>query len=98
MPDPNSAVVSTTGQTYDTALGLYLDNVFMQVPNDPRVEASINATAKKLDGLRRDASTAKLAAMEDFYRDCPNGIDPFTNKECDLQHYAEVRLTPSAFS
>jgi hypothetical protein len=88
-------VFTGNGQTYDTAYGLYLDNIFIQVPNDPRIEASINQTAAKLDGLRRGAAAAKKQAMADFFRDCPNGIDPFTGQPTTLAEYAAVGFTIS---
>jgi hypothetical protein len=92
---PDSAVFTGNGQTYDTAYRLYLDNIFIQVPNDPRIEAAINETAAKLDGLRRGASAAKKSAIADFYRDCPNGFDPFTGQATNLTQYAAVCLTIS---
>jgi hypothetical protein len=64
-------------QTYNTTYALYLDNIFIQILDDPRIQAAINETKAKIDGLHRAVATAKQAAMADFYRDCPNGIDPF---------------------
>lgn len=92
VPVPDSAVFTGNGQTYDTAYDLYLDNIFIQIPNDPRIQASINQTEAKIDGLRRTVATAKAAAKADFFRDCPNGIDPFTGKATTLGEYAAVCL------
>jgi hypothetical protein len=86
------AVLTPNGQTYDTAYGLYLDNVFIQIPNDPRIEAQINVTAAKLDGFRRSIQDLKKQAQKDFFADCPNGIDPFTNQATTLAEYASVWL------
>jgi len=87
---PDSAVFTGNGQTYDTAYTLYLDNVFIQIPNDPRIQAAINETEAKIDGFRRAVAAAKQAAMADFFRDCPNGIDPFTGQPTTLAEYAAV--------
>jgi hypothetical protein len=92
---PDSAVFTGNGQTYDTAYDLYLDNIFIQIPNDPRIQASINQTEAKIDGFRRAVAAAKQAAKADFFRDCPNGIDPFTGKPTTLAEYAAVCLMSS---
>jgi hypothetical protein len=73
---------------------LYLDNVFIQIPNDPRIEAQINATSAKLDGFRRSIQDLKKRAVKDFFADCPNGIDPFTGHATTLAEYAAVCAMP----
>jgi hypothetical protein len=93
VPVKDVAVLTPSGQTYDTAYGLYMDNVFIQVPNDPRIEEQINATAAKLDGLRRGLHDLKQEARQGFFADCPNGIDPFTGQPTTLAEYAAVCLT-----
>ncbi len=87
------AVLTPTGQTYDEAYGIYLDNVFLQVPHDPRVEAQINATAAKMASLRQSIADSKAKARADFIRDCPNGVDPFTGQTTTLMNYAAVGFT-----
>lgn len=86
----NDAVLTPSGQQYDTAYGVYMDNVFLQVPHDPAVEAQINATATKMSNLRTQIATAKINARNDFIRDCPNGVDPFTGLATTLVEYAAV--------
>lgn len=87
---PDSAVFTGNGQLYDTAYTLYLDNVFIQIPNDPRVQAAINETEVKINGLRMAVATAEQACEADFIRDCPNGFDPFTGQATTLAEYAAV--------
>lgn len=90
VPDKDIAVLTPNGQNYDTAYGIYLDNVFIQVPNDPRIQAKINETSAKLDGFRRSIQDLKKRAQRDFFADAPNGIDPFTGKSITLAEYASV--------
>ncbi|KAK3939647.1 hypothetical protein QBC46DRAFT_459560 [Diplogelasinospora grovesii] len=90
VPKKDVAVLVDSGQNYDTAYGVYLDNVFLQVPNDPRGKAQMEAWAAKLSALRISIQTSKAAAKKDFATDCPNGIDPFTNKPTTLGEYAAI--------
>jgi hypothetical protein len=53
-------------------------------------QAAINETEAKIDGLCRAVAAAKQAAMADFFRDCPNGIDPFSGQPTTLAEYAAV--------
>src|SRR3954469_557127 len=75
VPQKDIALLTPNGQTYDTAYGLYLDNVFIQIPNDPAVEAKINETAAKLTRFRTEIAALKKQAQLDYKSDCPNGID-----------------------
>jgi hypothetical protein len=96
VPVKDNPLLTPNGQNYDTAYGLYLDNVFIQIPNDPRIEAQINATSAKLDGFRRQLKDLKKRATLDFFADCPNGIDPFTGLPTTLGEYTSVcfRILP----
>ena len=90
VPDPDIALLTPTGQTYDTAYGLYLDNVFLQVPNDPRIQAEINATEAKISRFRQELEALEQQAETSFFQDCPNGQDAFTGEPCTLVKYAAV--------
>jgi len=90
VPQKDIALLTPNGQTYDTAYGLYLDNVFIQIPNDPAVEAKINETAAKLTRFRTEIAALKKQAQLDYKSDCPNGIDAFSGEPTTLAEYAAV--------
>ncbi|KAK1756490.1 hypothetical protein QBC47DRAFT_445063 [Echria macrotheca] len=90
VPNPTQAVFTDSGQDYDTAYGIYMDNVVIPVPHDASVQAQIDATAKKMADLRVKIREEKAKAEEDYYKDCPNGVDPFTGKPVTQAEYAEA--------
>ena len=67
-----------------------MDNVVIQVPVDPAVQAQLNATVAKIDTLRQSIQDSKRKAMNSFMNDCPNGVDPFTGQATTLAEYAAV--------
>jgi len=89
VPTKDIGVLVDSGQNYDTAYGLYLDNVFLQVPHDPRLVAQINETATKMSNLRVEIQDLKRKAQSQYMTDVPNGIDPFTGETMRLSEYAE---------
>ncbi len=97
VPEPDIALLTPTGQSYDTAYGIYLDNIFMQAPNDPRIQASINQTEAKIAGFRQQLEALEQQAKTSFYQDCPNGQDAVTGESCTLIEYAAVSLTHYIF-
>lgn len=85
------AVLTPNGQQYDTAYGNYLEAVIPQTAHsDPAVAAQMNATAKRMTDLRNQIAALKVQCRLDYIRDCPNGIDPFTDQPTTLAEYAAV--------
>ena len=78
VPEANIAVLTPTGQTYDQAYALYLDNIFFQVPNDPRIEAEINATSTQLTTLRATIDNLLSTAESDYLNFVFNGQGKLT--------------------
>ena len=69
-----------SGHTYDAAYTKYIDSVLLQVPHDVRIQAQINETVTKMADLTNKIAETRAQAQVNFARDCPNGIDPFTDK------------------
>lgn len=78
VPEANIAVLTPTGQTYDQAYALYLDNISFQVPNDPRIEAELNATAAQLTTLRATIDNLLSTAENDYLNFVINGQGKLT--------------------
>jgi len=81
-----------SGHTYDAAYTKYIDSVLLQVPHDVRIQAQINETVTKMADLTNKIAETRAQAQVNFARDCPNGIDPFTDKPVTLGEYAAINF------
>ncbi|KAN0095013.1 hypothetical protein V8E51_015724 [Hyaloscypha variabilis] len=90
VPEANIAVLTPTGQTYDQAYALYLDNIAFQAPNDPKIEAELNATAAQLTTLRSTIDNLLSTAENDYLNFVINGQDPLTGDSMSFAQYAAV--------
>jgi len=68
VPDKNIAVFADSGQDYDTAFGIYMDNVVLDLPTDASVEAKLVDIAKKMTTLRERLRETGAKAVEDYYK------------------------------
>jgi len=73
VPEANVAVLSPTGQTYDEAYTLYLDNIRFQVPNDPKIEAELVTLSNQLTTLRTTIDNLLATAENDYLNFAING-------------------------
>jgi hypothetical protein len=78
VPEANIAILTPTGQTYDQAYALYLDNIAFQVPKDPKIEAELNATAAQLTTLRSTIDNLLSTAENDYLNFVINGQGKLT--------------------
>jgi hypothetical protein len=67
-----------------------LDNIFFQLPNDPRIEAEINQTSAELTSTRAQIQSLLAQALAGFRTDVPNGISLFTGEPSTFAQYEAV--------
>jgi hypothetical protein len=78
VPEANIAVLTPTGQTYDQAYALYLDNIAFQAPKDPKIEAELNAIAVQLTTLHSTIDNLLSTAENDYLNFVINGQGKLT--------------------